>query len=151
MELTPNFSLEEFTLSNTAVRLGIDNTPSIEVINNLSLLVKFVLEPLRTKLAEKFGKPTPVIITSGYRSPKLNAAVGGSKTSQHLEGKAADIHVPGMTTEELFLFITENLSYDQCIQEFDSWVHISWANRNETLRATKVKGATGTITKYTKV
>lgn len=147
MELTPNFSLEEFTLSNTAVRSGIDNTPSVEVINNLLLLCKYVLEPLREKLSEKFNKTVPIIVTSGYRSPALNTAVGGSRTSQHMEGRAADIHVPGMTVEELFQFIVENLSFDQCIQEFNSWVHVSWANRNQALRATKEAG----LTKYTQV
>ena len=142
MELSPNFHLEEFTVSNTAARKGIDNTPSVEVINNLMLLCKYVLEPLRTKLNEKYGKQMPIIVTSGYRSPKLNAAIGGAKNSQHIEGRAADIHVPGMTIEELYTFIKENFSFDQCIQEFNSWVHVSWSNRNQALRAIKKDGAT---------
>lgn len=151
MELTPHFSLEEFIVSNTAARKGIDNTPSISVINNLRLLCMHVLEPLREKLKETYGKEMPIIVTSGYRSPKLNAAIGGAKNSQHIEGKAADIHVPGLTIEELFEFIRTNLTYDQCIQEFNSWVHISWANRNEALRAIKVDGAMGPVTQYNRV
>jgi len=113
MKLSDNFSLDEFTFSNTAIRKGIDNTPSAEVIENLTQLCR-ILEFIR------YGIEKPIKITSGYRSPKLNKAVGGSKKSQHIEGKAADIQVPGMTTEELFLFIKGNYSYDQLIQEFDS-------------------------------
>jgi len=137
MELSPNFSLEEMIQSNTAARKGIDNTPSEAVKANLKNLCVNFLEVLRAKLAEKYGKVMPIIVSSGYRSPALNKAVGGSANSQHITGQAADIIVPGLTVEELFQFILTNMSFDQCIQEFDSWVHVSYINRNEALRAIK--------------
>lgn len=139
MELSQHFTLKELTHSNTAIRKGIDNTPSQEVINNLKELCVNVLEPLRQKL----GKPLRV--TSGYRSPKLNRLIGGAKKSQHIEGKAADIQVDGMSTEELFQLAIATVPFDQAIQEFDSWLHISWngsKNRNQKLRATKHEGET---------
>lgn len=114
MELTKHFTLKELTYSPTAIRKKIDNTPDNEQIGNLKALCENVLEPLRIKLDQ------PVRITSGYRGPKLNKVIGGAKTSQHMEGKAADIHVIGMTTEELFQYICANFKFDQCIQEFDS-------------------------------
>lgn len=114
MELSTHFTLQEFVTSNTAIRKGIDNTPSAEVVKNLRELCNQVLEPLREKLTK------PIKVTSGYRSEKLNKLIGGAKNSQHIEGKAADIQVTGMTIEELFLFCKDNLNYDQLIQEFDS-------------------------------
>lgn len=114
MELSKHFTLEEFTNSPTAVYKKIDNTPNKEQIENMKALCLNVLEPIR----EKLGKP--VKVTSGFRCPKLNSLIGGSSTSQHMEGKAADIHVEGMTTEELFVFVCSNFKFDQCIQEFDS-------------------------------
>lgn len=114
MELSPYFTLQELIHSNTAIRKGIDNTPSEEVINNLRVLCEQLLTPLRIALDK------PIKVTSGYRSPKLNKFIGGAKKSQHTLGQAVDIQVSGMTTEELFLFIKDNFNYDQLIQEFDS-------------------------------
>lgn len=143
VKLSEHFSLSEFTFSSTAVRKGIDNTPDEKTIENLKALCIHVLEPIRAKL----GKP--IRITSGYRSKALNKAIGGSKTSQHVEGKAVDFHVEGCEIEELFQFIKRNgIEFDQLIQEFGEWIHISWNgfdNRNQALRATKVQG----ITSYT--
>ena len=140
MQLTRNFSLDEFTFSNTAVRKGIDNTPTEEAVKNLQALCVHVLQPLRDKL----GKP--ITINSGYRCKELNTAIGGSRNSQHMEGKAADIKVEGVNIEELFQFIIRNIpDYDQCIQEFGRWIHISWNgynNRNQNLRAIKVNSKT---------
>lgn len=140
MQISPNFELEEFTTSDTAKSKKIDNTPSKEIVSNLNLLCTNVLESLR-ELVKK-----PMFISSGYRCLALNTAIGGSKTSQHMEGKAADIKVKGLTTEELFqAIIKSNIKFDQVIQEFDKWVHISWngvSNRNEKLRATKKDGKT---------
>lgn len=141
MKLSEHFDLSEFTFSSTAIRKGIDNTPDEKVIENLKALCIHVLEPIRAKL----GKP--IRITSGYRSKALNKAIGGSKTSQHIEGKAVDFYVEGATIEDLFQFCLK-FEYDQLIQEFNSWIHISWNgfdNRNQALRATKVNG----ITSYT--
>lgn len=114
MELTKHFTLNELTYSPTAIRKHIDNTPDETQVKNLVLLAKNVLEPLRLKLDK------PVKVNSGFRCPTLNKAIGGARTSQHMEGKAADIYVPDMTVEELFIYITENFKFDQCIQEFDS-------------------------------
>ncbi len=117
-----------------ATRKGIDNTPSQEIIDNLTALCVNVLEPLR----EWFGKP--LLITSGYRSVALNKAIGGSKTSQHCFGKAADFHINGMTVEEVYRGVKIcGLDYDQAIQEFSQWTHISYsgAAKKENLRATK--------------
>jgi hypothetical protein len=140
MQLTTNFNLSTLTISKTANQFGIDNTPSDEVIGNLKSLCENVLEPLQALLGES------IYITSGYRSKELNKKIGGAKKSQHMEGKAADIHVNSKSTEELFIFIKKNfIGFDQLIQEFDSWVHISYDgmnNRNMDLRAIKENGKT---------
>ena len=122
MNLSPHFTLAEMTFSDTATRKGIDNTPSPEVIANLTALCVNVLEPLRAALG-------PVHITSGYRSPALNVAIGGSKVSAHMEGKAADVNVPGKTLAEVFNWLQANAPYDQIIREFPpgGWVHCSFA------------------------
>jgi len=114
MKLSPHFTLYELTFSNTAVRKNIDNTPDEEQIKNLTNLCVNVLEPLRKYLNK------PIHISSGYRSEKLNKLIGGATKSQHIEGKAADIYVEGLTTEELFQVICNSFNFDQCIQEFDS-------------------------------
>jgi zinc D-Ala-D-Ala carboxypeptidase len=144
MKLSANFSLHELTKSDTAIRHGIDNTPSMQVIENLQDLVDNVLQPLR----EKFGA---VIVTSGYRSPAVNTKIGGSTTSDHCHGYAADFEVLGMDNRELALYIRNNLKYKQLILEFYSglpdsgWVHCSFqngANKCQTLTARKVNGRT---------
>jgi zinc D-Ala-D-Ala carboxypeptidase len=123
--LTAHFTLEEMTVSQTAARSEIDNTPSKREIEALRLLCVNVLEPLRISLG------VPVIVSSGYRSPRLNRLVGGSANSQHMKGEAADIHVNSLSIQALFEAIRDsNLPYDQLIQEFDSWVHVSFSNRN---------------------
>lgn len=142
MNISQNFTLEELLRSETASRKNVSEqwTPSDAVKDNLKKLCDNVLEPLRSFV----GKP--LIITSGYRCKRVNKLVGCSPTSQHTEGKAADFHVSGMTVESLFKFIINlDLEFDQIIQEFDAWVHISFnagKNRNEILRATKKGGKT---------
>lgn len=135
MNLSKHFLLDEMISSNTAIRKGINNNPSEEVIFNLKLLCENVLEPIRNLLNK------PININSGYRSFELNNLIGGSKTSQHIEGKAADIKVKDISTEDLFqIIIKSEIEYDQIIQEFDRWVHISYnkgKNRKQKLRATK--------------
>ena len=123
MKLTPNFTLEELTHSEVAVRLGLDNTPNSEVQANLVRLARF-LEELRTLLGR------PIMINSAYRSIKVNEAVGSKATSQHCLGCAADIKVPGLTPDDVVkLVIKSSLQYDQVIREFDSWTHISIPNK----------------------
>lgn len=122
------FTIEELCYSATAKRLGIDNSPNKEVVENLNKLVENVLDPLR----EKYGKP--IMISSGYRCEKLNKAVGGAAKSQHLTGKAADICVAGNNrkTRRLFdLLVENNMPYDQVILEKGTmnapqWVHVSY-------------------------
>ncbi len=124
MNLSPHFTLAEMTLSQIAVRAGIANTPSKRQITSLTRLCENVLEPLRTLL----GKP--IYVSSGFRNPTVNSLVGGSSTSQHMRGEAADITVEGMTPQALFDFIrATDLPYDQLIQEFDRWVHVSYGAR----------------------
>lgn len=117
------FSVEELTRSDTAQRLGIDNTPGREAVASMEALVENVLDPLR----EAWGKPLRV--TSGYRSPKLNVAVGGSRTSHHMKGMAADI-TTGNRVENRRLFqliIDLNLPFSQLIDEKNfSWIHVSY-------------------------
>lgn len=142
-KLSPNFDLAEFCQSNTAARLGIDMTPSPTIISNLGMLVTRILDPLRTHL----GKP--IHITSGYRPPALNSAIGGARSSQHVQGQAADIHVDGMTVKEVCeAIIAARLPFDQLIHEFGSWTHVSYnpsgIERGEILTAKHVPG-TGTV------
>jgi len=138
MKLSNSFNLIEFTSSETASRRGIDNTPSIAVIENLRLLCENVLQPLR----DKYGKP--INITSGYRSPKLNKAIGGSTTSQHCFGQAADIQVDRKDYLRVWE-ILKTLPFDQIIWEFGTesapdWIHVSFVqgkNRGQKLKAVK--------------
>lgn len=138
-ELSTHFTLNEMVFSQTAIRLKLDNTPSRKVIMNLQQLCIFVLEDVR-KLVRDGGIVRQVIVSSGYRSPAVNKAVNGSPRSQHMAGEAADITVPGVSTQELFdLIVNSNIEFDQIIQEFDQWVHISFRagrNRRSILYAT---------------
>lgn len=146
MKLTDNFSLNELTQSETALRKGLDNTPNEEVIANLKLLAEKVLQPVR----EHYGKG--VKVNSGYRSPDVNASVGGSKTSDHCKGQAADIEIPGIANAELAEYIKANLQFTQLILEFytqgipdSGWVHVSYDPANlkcQTLTAVKKDGKT---------
>lgn len=146
MQLTNNFSLEEMTKSETALRHNLDNTPSEAEIANLKLLCEKVLQPVR----DHYGKG--VKVNSGFRHPNVNAAVGGSKTSDHCRGQAADIEIPGVPNHELALFIQDNLNYTQLILEFytigvpdSGWVHVSYNPadlKKQELTAVKQEGKT---------
>lgn len=123
------FTIKEMTKSSTAIRNKIDNTPSKEEEKNIIDLVENILDPLR----KEYGKP--IIINSGFRNKQLNKLIGGSKTSQHLTGQAADIQTIVDTKEEnkkLFDLIQKlNLPFDQLIDEYDfNWVHVSYSPRN---------------------
>lgn len=132
MKLSDNFSLHEFTKSQTATRHSIDNTPSMTEILNLTSLCESVLQPVRNNFMK------PMIISSGFRCKELNTKIGGSATSQHVVGQAADIEVLGISNLELSDWIHHNLNYDQLILEFynekegphSGWVHVSFDKTN---------------------
>ena len=126
MNITPHFTLEELTTSETAERNGWDNTPGEAELANLKRLAN-LLEQVRA-LVNK-----PVMVNSAYRSKKVNDAVGSKDTSQHRLGCAADIRVPGMTPDQLCrAVIASGIGYDQIIREFDRWTHISVPNTEST-------------------
>lgn len=117
MQLSPHFSLKELTDSDKARELKLDNTASPKIVNNLCVLAS-TLEDVRKLL----GKP--ITISSGYRSPSVNKAVGGSVNSAHVQGLAADIKVSGMTPYEVACIIRDSgIVVDQLICE-PTWVHI---------------------------
>ena len=146
MKLSKYFTLEEMTKSTTAIRLGIDNTPNDTQIKNLRALCENVLDPVR----EHYN--LPIRINSGFRSSKLNQKVGGSKTSDHCSGFAADIEIAGVPNHELADYISRNLKFTQLILEFytpgvpdSGWVHVSYNPKNlkcEELTAIKTKAGT---------
>ena len=145
VRLSKNFTLQEFTKSQTAERKGIDNTPAEAHLENAKILFEKVVQPVR----DHFG---PTIINSGYRGPKLNEAVGGSSKSQHCKGEAVDIECPGTSNYAVASWIEQNLDFDQLILEFytpgipdSGWVHVSYkseGNRKSILTAMKENGKT---------
>jgi len=146
MNLTANFSLAEMVKSDTALRHDMDNTPGEAEIANLKTLCEKVLQPVRDHFQ------TGVKVNSGFRHPEVNAKVGGSKTSDHCKGQAADIEIPGIANADLAVWIMDNLEYTQLILEFytpgvpdSGWVHVSYDSANlkkENLTATKQNGKT---------
>ena len=138
MKLSKNFALSEITHSNTAKRLGIDNEPTETHLQNMQHLVDNLLQPLR-------GAVGPVRISSGYRNPSLNRAIGGSRSSQHCKGQALDIQFwrnGKMCNKEVYDYVLlSRLDFDQMINEFDfAWIHISLKvedNRKQVLEAYK--------------
>ena len=146
MQLTSNFSLAEMIKSETALRHDMDNTPGEAEIVNLKALAENVLQPIR----DHFGKG--VKVNSGFRHPEVNAKVGGSKTSDHCQGQAADIEIPGVANADLAQWIVDNLDFRQVILEFytpgvpdSGWVHVSYVagdNKKQVLTATKQNGKT---------
>lgn len=146
MQLTENFNLREMIKSETAIRKDIDNTPPEHVVYNLQVLCENVLQPLR----DHFN--CPININSGYRSPEVNVAVGGSRTSDHTRGMAADIEILGLPNYDLAVWIADNLKFTQLILEFytpgipdSGWVHVSFDPNNlkcQSLTAMRVNGKT---------
>lgn len=124
--LSTHFTLDEFTNSQTASRLGIDNTPDDKTLEALKLTA-YGMEEVRKELGEK-----PILISSGYRSPALNNAVGGQTSSQHLLGQAVDFTCPtfGSPDEIVRRLVDSAIQFDQVIVEFGRWVHISFSDRN---------------------
>ena len=135
MKLTEHFTLSEFVRSDTATSKHIDNTPTTEAVDNLRALCRDVLEPARVA----FG--SPIYITSGYRCPALNKAVGGKPTSQHLRGEAADLQVRGIDNlRKLYNAIKEHGVFDQLLYETNKagvrWIHVSYkqsGNRRQAI------------------
>ena len=122
MRLSPNFTLPEMERSQTALRLGIDNRAPQEAVGRLGLLCTAVLQPIR----DHFGA---VHVSSGYRSPALNARIGGSRRSQHMRGEAADIVIAGVAPIEVCRWIEGSaIDFDQLIYEGD-WTHVSYSPR----------------------
>jgi len=146
MNLTANFSLAEMVKSDTALRHDMDNTPGEVEIANLKTLCEKVLQPVRDHFQ------TGVKVNSGYRSPDVNAKVGGSRTSDHCKGQASDIEIPGVPNADLAVWIMDNLTYTQLILEYyqigvpdSGWVHVSYEPANleeQNLTATKKDGKT---------
>lgn len=120
IRLSPHFQLSEFTLSQAGTRLGLANEPTAQALQNLTLLANLLLEPIRSLLGD------PITISSGYRSSAVNRAVGGSTTSAHLLGLAADFICPGYGTPRQVCqaIVDARLRFDQLIFE-GSWVHIA--------------------------
>lgn len=139
MKLTENLSLNEATKSNTATRLGIDNTPPPAIVERMIETAEKIFQPLRDALG-------PIRVSSFYRSPDLNRAIGGSKTSQHCKGEAIDMQAITATNKILFNSACDLEDFDQIIWEFGTleepdWVHVSYSkthNRKQILRATKI-------------
>tara|TARA_R100000278_G_scaffold96113_1_gene73454 strand:+ start:417 stop:884 length:468 start_codon:yes stop_codon:yes gene_type:complete len=144
MRLSKNFVLSEITRSNTAKRLGIDNEPEEEHLENLQRIITNLIQPMRDALG-------PIRISSGYRNPKLNRAIGGSSKSQHCKGEALDLQFwenGKMCNKKIYDWVLDSgLKFDQMINEFDfAWIHISYAdnNRQQVLEAyRKDNGKTG--------
>ena len=124
------FTLKEFLYSTTAGALGIENVPDFQQVSNLDNLVKYVLNPCRQYIG------TAIYVNSGYRSKRLNTIVGGSSTSQHMEGKAADITtLHDKADVNLFKFIVDKIDFDQCIR-YKTFIHVSYngkSNRNQVI------------------
>jgi zinc D-Ala-D-Ala carboxypeptidase len=146
MKLSPNFSLAEMTKSETASRRGMDNIPNQEQITNMQVLAVNVLQKVR----DHYGRG--VHVNSGFRHPDVNAAVGGSRTSDHTRGMAADIEIPGVANADLAEWIQQNLDFTQLILEFytpgipdSGWVHVSYDPANlkkQSLTAMRENGKT---------
>jgi len=142
--ISKHISTKEATASQTAVRRGIKNTPDDETLQRMKLVAERCFEPLR----EWYGKP--IVISSFYRSPELNKAIGGSETSQHCFGEAIDIDTDNDNLK-LFNWLRSNVEFDQLLFEFGDdngpdWIHISYTerrpNRQQVLRVKKVNGKT---------
>ena len=136
MNISEHITLKEATTSQTATRLGIDNTPDAQTIERMKIVAENCFEPIRSW----YGKP--LTVSSFYRCPELNKAVKGSKTSQHVKGEAIDIDTGSRSdNKKLLEWAKANLVFDQLIYEFGDetgpeWVHISFSlsgNRNQYL------------------
>lgn len=122
IEGAPNFTYEELCRSAVAERRGLDNSPDEAVCRRIAYLARNVLQPVRDRFEQ------PVVVTSGYRSPAVNRAVGGSSTSHHMTGAAADIRVTGVKLKSVFSYIAKQLPFTELIAENlggSAWVHVA--------------------------
>lgn len=147
MQLSKNLYLSEVTKSQTAIQKGIKNEPTKEEIQNLKDIAENIFQPIRDHFK------VPIGISSGYRSKKLNQIIGGSKTSEHMSGRALDIDADiygNITNRQIFDFIRKNLEFNQLVWEFGDdnnpdWVHVSFEkgnNKKRVLRAGRDKNGT---------
>ena len=139
MKLSKHFSLKEMTKSGTATRLGLDNTPNEEQIENLKALCENILEPLRD-----YYESRPIMVSSGFRSEKLSEAIGSSSRSAHCQGMAVDFEIPGFDNKQVAAHIKNNFDFDQLISEYyeegvadSGWIHDAYkrdrSNRKQSL------------------
>lgn len=147
MNISQYITMAEATKSETAIRMGLDNTPSDEILDNM----RFVATKVFDRIRAHFGKP--IAVTSFYRSFPVNKAIGGSTTSQHCLGQAIDIDgdkLGGVKNSDIFKYIKDNLDFDQLIWEFGNneepdWVHVSLrhgVNRRDIKKAVRIGGKT---------
>lgn len=149
MKISEHLDLSELVRSESAKRKGIDNMPSPDIIDNLKKLAENIFEPIRNNFR------VPIIISSGFRSAKLNQSIGGALISQHTKGEAIDIDMDGtpngVTNAMVFNYIKDKLDFDQLIWEFGTnenpdWVHVSYSHtgkqRKEILKGFKVLNKT---------
>jgi hypothetical protein len=146
MNISEHISLKEAVRSNTAQRLGLNNMPDNETLITMQITAEHIFEPLRNHFGEQ------IYVSSFYRSPELNKAIGGSTTSQHCKGEAIDIDdvYSKATNADFFNYIKDKLQFDQLIWEFGddnnpAWVHASYnlgKNRMRVLKAVKENGRT---------
>lgn len=127
-----NFKISELIHSDKAILFNINNMPDINSLDNMLNLIIYCLQPIRDKIKK------PMIVTSGYRCKRLNEVVNGEENSQHLKGQAVDFVVNGMTPKQIVDFIKKSgIEYDQLINEYDKWVHVSYNkgyNRKQVLK-----------------
>ena len=139
MKLSKHFSLKEMTKSGTAARLGLDNTPNEEQIENLKAFCENILEPLRD-----YYESRPIMVSSGFRSEKLSEAIGSSSRSAHCQGMAVDFEIPGFDNKQVAAHIKNNFDFDQLISEYyeegvadSGWIHVAYkrdgSNRKQSL------------------
>ena len=139
MKLSKHFSLKEMTKSGTAARLGLDNTPNEEQIENLKALCENILEPLRD-----YYESRPIMVSSGFRSEKLSEAIGSSSRSAHCQGMAVDFEILGFDNKQVAAHIKNNFDFDQLISEYyeegvadSGWIHVAYkrdgSNRKQSL------------------
>jgi uncharacterized protein YcbK (DUF882 family) len=149
MNISEHISFTEATASQTAVRKGIDNTPDEPTLLCMKNTAENIFEPLRKLISEKRGVDSPITISSFFRCPDLNKAIGGATNSQHCLGQAMDLEVnyPDFKKHDLFKMVMDNLPFDQIIAEGrvgsePAWIHVSYGprNRKEVLLAIFTNG-----------